>query len=122
VAPAINCCGPNEQFTGNSSIYSQYAGLMFFAYGTGNALAMSAGAQLSGAIFAPSGNAGVSAPGTGATCAGGGATACGFFEARTVTVSGPGAHWHGLGPGFNAPPETGVIHSTVTGANLSLNE
>jgi Flp pilus assembly protein TadG len=101
VAPNVTWSSGNGDLTGYTGILPQYGGLLFYAYGSGSAFDESgSGNSLTGAIFAPFGNAQVSG--------GSGTVITGFIAGDTVQLSGGGGTWKGLGPGIGGGTATGV--------------
>lgn len=103
IAPTITLSGGNGTYSGNTSLLSKYGGLLFYAYGD-KINASGSGNTLTGAMFAPFGNAQVSGAST--------SSVTGFIEGDTVQLSGGGGTWHGLGPGYGGTPPTTTTTTT----------
>jgi hypothetical protein len=95
--------------------------LMFYGWGTaGNELQLSAkGTQMNGDVYAPNGQVHISGNNTV-----GGVQLKIFFESQLAYIDGTGATLIGSGPPLAGatPAQQGAVVTTVTGANLSIDE
>jgi hypothetical protein len=102
VAPTIMWSSANGRITANQSIYPQYGGLLFYAYGDrkGGLNMSGAGDSWSGGIFVPLDEAHLN----GAN----GAVLTGFIEANTVQIPGSNITWIGTGPAIGGSGGVGL--------------
>jgi Flp pilus assembly protein TadG len=90
VAPSIFWSSRDGRITANQSIYPQYGGLLFYAYGAGGMNMSGAGNSWSGGIFVPNAVAHLNG--------GNGTVLTGYVEANTIEIPGSNITWIGTGP------------------------
>ena len=121
IAPDIRIRG--NKYRGFPDLYTAQGGLFLYAYDSGGVTGGGSGMGFSGTIFATypgtpgsPGSVDLSGSGTSSVCVGN-ATGCGFIESWKVNLTGSGANWAGLGPGFGGTTlttTTTITPGTVT--------
>lgn len=92
VAPDINWQSKDSRFSGTPLVHEQYGGLLLYAWGAGGIKNTASNTGWYGSIHAPLGNAQVSGKGSDLLR--------GYVQANTVSITGSGGRFKGLGPDF----------------------
>jgi len=88
------------RITANQSIYPQYGGLLFYAYGDGGINMSGSDNSWSGGIFVPNGSAHLNG--------GNGTVLTGYVEAQTIDIPGSNIQWIGTGPAIGGSGGVGL--------------